>query len=205
MPLPPFDRPAEILAYAREQLLAAVSDPKHDWHWPQLATSDRGVPATRVVVLREFDVSAPSFTFFTDRRAAKVAAIKTLPDEPAGPTCEACFYDRTDRIQLRVAGLAVWRSEGQRRRIWTGMKTRGKLSYATAEAPGSELSEAGDGLTDSWREGAPTAREDERAFGNFLACDVRVTGAQFLQLSDAGQRRGTWDKWSESSFAWLVP
>ena len=198
MPLPSFTEAADVVDYARGQLARAVVDAKHPWHWPALVSA----PAhARIVVLRAFDASDPSVSFYTDARSAKVGQLAA-----SGGQVELLCYHGRHRTQLRLGGRAVLLSDDdERRRLWSEQSPGQRRSYATERAPGTPLAGPGDGLPLTLPS-EPTPADLEAAFVNFAVYDVHVSRVDFLQLGQQGQRRCRWGaSWRAEELTWVTP
>ena len=168
----------------------AVADHASPWRTPIVATAGDGADG-RVMVLRRVDRVAATLTFFTDRRAGKVAAIA------AAPSIAVIAYDATERLQLRLRGSGTIVTDDARvESAWAAIGSQGRRAYRTADPPGSPaLSVAA-----AARLGEGNGRAD------FALLVVTVVSVESLQLTDPVHRRAlfrtTVDGWAGE---WLVP
>ena len=131
---------SEIQDKIRRMLIRGVVDPKHDWHWPVLATAtmhDQPEAFARVVVLRAWDAQTNRFEIHSDARAEKLLQLQA---QPAVSTL--LFYDARSRTQLRVrAQSQVHVNDEISSAAWQKLSSRGREQYRGAWAPGSPLSQ----------------------------------------------------------------
>ena len=182
-----------VRAYVSTQLAAAVSEPRHGWHWPSLTTGGD----SRVVVLRGVREGGSQVTWYTDRRSDKVAQLRE------DHRCVLLFYHGDHRTQLRLYGEAEEERDGAtRRRLWAGVSSGAKSNYVTASAPGTPLPDgrAATDLPDAWPKLTPV--QEARAFAHFAVYRTYVSRADFLQLLDEGAYRS---QWSAGGFAFVTP
>jgi pyridoxamine 5'-phosphate oxidase len=92
---------ADILATVWRTLSRGSVDPKHDWHWPALATVDSDAwPQVRTVVLRKVDSALRQLEVHSDSRAQKIEQLQS-------GRASLHFYDRKSRTQIRMLCLAT--------------------------------------------------------------------------------------------------
>jgi len=176
--------------------LAHANDYDHPWRLPVLITSNEG----RIVVLRDIDMQSGVWTFFTDRRSKKVEQLMLLKGEAS-----ATFYDPAQQIQLRLFGRVTEADVKQRITYWSSLKISQQLSYATTDAPGSEMDGPGNGLSQRWTLGTPSEEELKVAFKHFAAFNFSIDEIEMLSLSRSQARRCKWSSWNGDDFKWLVP
>lgn len=175
---------AEIEAAAWYELARAVSDRQHGWRTPVLATADGdGGADARTVVLREVDASSHTLVFFTDRRAAKVAQMRTTPRGTL------LFWSPSNGWQLRCAvklhvddqGLPVASR-------WAAIKQSAAAGdYLSPHPPGTPLDEP-----------APASVRKE----NFAVVTAAVQSIDWLELHAEGHRRA---RFSSNGARWVQP
>ncbi|MEL7231823.1 MAG: pyridoxamine 5'-phosphate oxidase family protein [Pseudomonadota bacterium] len=148
----------------------AVVDKRSPLRWFTLATvSPDGQPEARTVVLREIDREAHRITLFTDRRAAKVAALN------ANPTAECHFFDSRKMLQFRLSGIAAILRHGERwQSLFDKVPEYALGDYSALIAPGT----------------AGTMGSDSAlAADNFTVIDISVHSLDWLSLSREGHQR----------------
>ena len=96
-----FETLDDVRKDAQTRLVGAMEDRRSPMHTPVVATADADA---RVMVLRHF--TPWTLRFHTDTRAPKVAVIAR------NPQIGVLFYDKAEKVQIRVRGLARVESEG---------------------------------------------------------------------------------------------
>ncbi|MEL8055263.1 MAG: pyridoxamine 5'-phosphate oxidase family protein [Pseudomonadota bacterium] len=164
------DRLSEIETDTWNLLGRAVVDKRSPLRWFTLATvSTDGQPEARTVVLREIDRDARRISLFTDRRAAKVAALR------ANSKAECHFFDSRKMLQFRLSGVAEILTRGVR---WQGLFDNvpdyALGDYSALIAPGTS------GKMDS---------DSALAADHFTVIDISIESLDWLSLSREGHQR----------------
>ncbi len=122
-------------------LTQAGNDPLHPWHLAVLATQGkRSGPDARIVVLRGFTRPGYELLAFSDSRTAKVEELS------ARPQAVWVFYDPRERVQVRAFTEARLHSNDLvADTYWHRLPEANRCHYQTESAPGSGLSEPGNG------------------------------------------------------------
>lgn len=172
------------------QLGRAVSEVRHAWSLPGLATADSAGPDVRTMVLREADRTWRRLVAYTDARSEKVAQLR------ADPRTAWHFYDPKERIQLRARGVSVveWQTDFSRR-IWEMVPPANRANYRTMGPPGTVIGGPAEGHIF-----APGGAE------NFALIVTTVSRMDWLWLAPAGHRRAGFE-WTEGRWRgrWLIP
>ncbi len=86
------------------------------------------------MVLRAVDVACATLTFFTDARAAKLAALN------GDARVAVVAYDPVSQTQLRLRGAAAVATDGAAvEACWATVPVSSRRAYATTSAPGSAV------------------------------------------------------------------
>lgn len=191
------DRPIDDRALAAgldrgwAALAAAVVDRDAPLRLPVVATAGAGGPDARVMVLRAVDRAAAEIVFFTDRRAAKVAAIT------ADARVAVVGYDATARLQLRLTGRAAIVGGAAADGHWAAIAAPGRRAYQTAAAPGSPI--------DAPAAGRPVDSLPDAGRADFALLVVAVDRFEWLDLGGADHRRAVHDRSDGWIGGWRVP
>ncbi len=179
-----FDRAWALLA-------AAPGDPASGLRWPVVATIGRDGPDARVMVLRAVDRAHNTLAFYSDHRAAKIAALA------ADPRVAITGYDTTTRLQLRLTGIASVTTDGAAAdAAWAAIASAGRTAYQSILPPGTLVA------------GPPPVPPIPPDAGreSFAVVSVQLERFEWLDLSVPGHRRAlhvrdgsTWRG------RWLVP
>lgn len=165
----------------------AVVDKKSPLRWFTLATvSPDGQPEARTVVLRAIDRATRTLTLYTDRRAAKVAALT------ANPNAEAHFFDSRKMLQFRLSGTATVLISGLRwQSLFDKLPDYALSDYAALTPPGTP---------------GPGKVESGLAAQHFTVIDIAVNTLDWLSLSREGHDRARFIWQGGNSFAdFVVP
>ena len=169
-------------------LAAAVDDPSSSLRTPVVATVHDGAADGRVMVVRAVDRDRATLTFFTDSRAAKVAAVT------AAPQVAVIAYDPGARLQFRLCGVAEIAVAGAAvESAWATVPGHARRAYRTLAAPG----------TPSPGPTATLVEDDGRA--SFAVLTVTVDSIDWLDLASPGHRRAAYDRASGWRGEWVVP
>ena len=180
-----------------ERLARAASDRWSPMHTPVVATSDADV---RVMVLRDFDRATATLRFHTDVRAPKVTAIG------GGASVGALFYDKAEKVQLRVRGEGRVESDGPRAdAAWAQSDNFARRCYL-GTGPGAPSEGPTSGLPD-WAEGIqPTDEQVAPAREHFAILLVEAREVDWFSLAHDGHRRALFTRESEMwEGRWIAP
>jgi len=187
---------SDLVLYVNNGLQSAFENAHHPWRLPTLITQNEG----RIVVLRYFNSEKGCWYFFTDRRTPKVSQLIE-----SGGKAAATFYHPSDRSQLRLQGISRMVDEEQRSRFWSKLSAHQKSSYAASLTPGTIIDSADDGLSTTWKQGSPLAKEEKASFKNFCVYSFEIRQTDLLLLQKNGHRRCKWEGLDGKNFQWLVP
>lgn len=171
-------------------LAAAVATRDAPLRTPVVATAGDGGADGRVMVLRGVDRPAATLTFFTDVRAAKVAAVALAPD------VAVVGYDAGERLQLRLRGTAAIATTGAAVvAAWTALSPDARDAYRTAAAPGSPADSS-----------AAAARLAGDGRATFALLVVSLAEIEWLDLAGPVHRRARYRLvGTEWDAMWCVP
>lgn len=197
-----FDTLEEWLELIWADLVAAVPDQHHPYHWPILASVDEdGAPQARCVVLRAVDREARSLEFQTDVRSPKVRHIRR------DPRLGWCFNDHRRRIQLRAETRASLHRDGPAfERAWKRVGRGSRLCYLAPEAPGAASATETTNLPTEFGHEPPDETALQRGRDNFCLVACEVVCFDLLALGGKGHTRTQFD-WSSGALRsdWLCP
>ncbi|WP_119168950.1 pyridoxamine 5'-phosphate oxidase family protein [Algihabitans albus] len=185
-------------------LQVGVSDRKHGFHLPVLATStpDEG-PDARSVVLRGVDRRHHLLRVHSDARSAKIRQIGT------DPRVSFLFYDAAEETQLRVQALAKVHREADAAAdaAWQGTRLFSRRCYMTHQPPGRPTETPTSGLPAALADRSPTEEESLAGRRNFTVVLCQIRRLDWLYLSHQGHRaaRFTWDDAGNLTETWVQP
>ncbi|MGA1030338.1 MAG: pyridoxamine 5'-phosphate oxidase family protein [Flavobacteriaceae bacterium] len=117
---------------AKDHWIRAKNDKKHPFRYFTLATVNaEGLPKTRMVVLRDFDVQHFTFTLYTDARSNKVKDLQHQKN------VQLFFYHPKKQMQLIVEAELV--QQDAPKALFLKLPPSAQKDYTTSLAPGSLL------------------------------------------------------------------
>ena len=170
----------------------AVENAKTLFHTLAVSSIDNNQIATRVMVLREFNLKERYIRFHTDYRAAKI-------DHYSENNSASVFgYDPNLKIQIKLQGsISVHYNDYLTQAAWEGSTTRSKKCYSVK---GGSTLEISDPKEYDLKDG-----NIEDGYMNFAVLKFSFNNLEFLHLKSSGHRRAL-HSWNESfTSTWLVP
>jgi pyridoxamine 5'-phosphate oxidase len=168
----------EIEAALWHELTRAVTDKRHPWRTPVLATTDGAFADARIVILREVNADEKRITAYTDQRSAKVSQLAARPVGTLvmwSPSLNWQLRCRV-RVTLQTSGLAVSSR-------WAQIKlSPAARDYLSPLPPGSELPH-----------GPVTTGQEPGARPYFAVMEAEVLSIDWLELGADGPRRALID------------
>ena len=183
---------SETLVTADEILSDAVDNAKTLFHTLTLSSIDGHKVASRVVVLREFNLDKKFLRFHTDYRAAKINQYKD------NNNASVLGYDPELKVQIKLQGtLEVHYDDEITQSAWQGSTARSQKCYSVKGVSSKKIDDPAayeideDNMTDGYE--------------NFSVLIFKFTSLEFLYLKSSGHRRAihSWD--DDYSSTWLVP
>ena len=170
----------------------AVENPKTLFHTLAVSSIDNNQIATRVMVLREFNLKERYIRFHTDYRAAKIDHYSE------NNSASVLGYDPNLKIQIKLQGsMSVHYNDHVSQAAWEGSTTRSKKCYSVKGGSTLEISDPEEyDLKDG---------NIEDGYINFAVLIFSFNNLEFLHLKSSGHRRAL-HSWNESFVStWLVP
>ena len=170
----------------------AVENAKTLFHTLAVSSIDNNQIATRVMVIREFNLKERYIRFHTDYRAAKIDHYSE--NNSASVLC----YDPNLKIQIKLQGsMSVHYNDHVSQAAWEGSTTRSKKCYSVKGGSTLEISDPEEyDLKDG---------NIEDGYINFAVLIFSFNNLEFLHLKSSGHRRAL-HSWNESFVStWLVP
>lgn len=187
-----------------EQLVKAAHSRKSDFHTPVLTTVNKeNKPNSRTVVLRNFLKKEWVLVVHSDVRSNKIEDIKSNPN-----ICMA-FYDKKEKMQLRVSAKAEIQSNHNE--AWEKLSTWSRRCYLSIEKPGLIVSKPSSGFEEKYSKIAPSESESLIGKENFCCLVLKVDCFEWLYLDRSGHRRAMFNviRSTNSNYilkkAWIVP
>ena len=173
-------------------LTNAVENAKTLFHTLAVSSIDNNQIATRVMVLREFNLKERYIRFHTDYRAAKIDHYSE------NNSASVLGYDPNLKIQIKLQGsISVHYNDQVTQAAWEGSTTRSKKCYSVK---GGSTLEISDPKEYDLKDG-----NIEDGYINFAVLKFSFNNLEFLHLKSSGHRRAL-HSWNESfASTWLVP
>ena len=170
----------------------AVENAKTLFHTLAVSSIDNNQIATRVMVLREFNLKERYIRFHTDYRAAKIDHYSE------NNSASVLGYDPSLKIQIKLQGsILVHYNDYLTQAAWEGSTTRSKKCYSVK---GGSTLKISDPKEYDLKDG-----NIEDGYMNFAVLKFSFNSLEFLHLKSSGHRRAL-HSWDESFVStWLVP
>ena len=170
----------------------AVENAKTLFHTLAVSSIDNNQIATRVMVLREFNLKERYIRFHTDYRAAKIDHYSE------NNSASVLGYDPNLKIQIKLQGsISVHYNDHLTQAAWESSSTRSKKCYSVK---GGSTLEISDPKEYDLKDG-----NIEDGYINFAVLKFSFNNLEFLHLKSSGHRRAL-HSWDESFVStWLVP
>ena len=183
---------SQTLESANLILTNAVENAKTLFHTLAVSSIDNNQIATRVMVLREFNLKERYIRFHTDYRAAKIDHYSE------NNSASVLGYDPNLKIQIKLQGsISVHYNDHVSQAAWEGSTTRSKKCYSVK---GGSTLEISDPKEYDLKDG-----NIEDGYINFAVLKFSFSNLEFLHLKSSGHRRAL-HSWNESfASTWLVP
>ena len=183
---------SQTLESANLILTNAVENAKTLFHTLAVSSIDNNQIATRVMVLREFNIKERYIRFHTDYRAAKIDHYSE------NNSASVLGYDPNLKIQIKLQGsIAVHYNDHVTQAAWEGSTTRSKKCYSVK---GGSTLKISDPKEYDLKDG-----NIEDGYINFAVLKFSFSNLEFLHLKSSGHRRAL-HSWDESfASTWLVP
>ena len=155
----------------------------------------------RVVVLRGINEKEKKIWFHTDIRSNK---IKDLKSNPIGTLL---FYDKQEKIQLRVAGkVKINYKNNVTNNSWKKTAHMSRQCYLGESSPGLDSKIPTSGLTNDIDNSKYTIEESESGYKNFCVVEIYISSIEWLYLAAKGHRRAFFSLNKDSiKKKWLIP
>ena len=171
------------------------------FHIPVFICCDKNKSDGRIIVMRGIDEKEKKIWFHSDIRSNKVKILKT------NPTGNLLFYDKNEKIQLRVSGITKINYQNSvTKKSWEKTAHMSRQCYLGSKAPGADVSLPTSGLTTEIDNLKYTKEESEIGYKNFCVIETIVKSIEWLYLAAKGHRRAYFSLKNNSlEKKWLIP
>tara|TARA_B110000003_G_scaffold253979_1_gene269639 strand:+ start:198 stop:812 length:615 start_codon:yes stop_codon:yes gene_type:complete len=196
-----YDNLDKIYKKIWDLLSNGLADRNSTFHIPVFTSGHENKFDSRVVVLRGIDEEKMKIWFHSDIRSKKIKDLKL------NPTSSFLFYDKIEKIQLRVIGeVRVNYQNKITEKSWKKTAHMSRQCYLGDKAPGSNSSIPTSGLTKEIDNLKYAIEDSEIGYKNFCVVETFITSIEWLYLAAKGHRRALF-AFKENSIEkkWLIP
>ena len=171
------------------------------FHIPVFISGDKEKFDGRIVVLRGVNELEKKIWFHSDIRSKKIKNLKINPED------SLLFYDKNEKIQLRIFGLTKINFQNNITQIsWEKTAHMSRQCYLGNKAPGSDTSAPSSGLTEKIDNLKYSKEESEIGYKNFCVIETYIKSIEWLYLAAKGHRRAYFNLSKERlEKKWLIP
>jgi len=171
-------------------LKIGIENRDSDYHTFSLATSYKNIVRNRTVVLRNYNEDNKTISFHTHNLTKKVLDINN------NKNVEALFYNRKEKIQIRISGLAVINEQDDLcKEKWLEMSTQTKECYFQNITSGQPINNPD--LIKSVIQ--------DKISENFIIITIHINKIDWLYLSSKGHKRIKFLAQDNFKGEWIAP
>ena len=184
-----------------EMLNSGLKNRDAPFHIPVFICGNKEKFDGRIIVLRGVDEKEKKLWFHSDIRSNKVKDLKV------NPRATLLFYDKNEKIQLRIAGNCKINYQNSfTEASWEKTVHMSRQCYLGDKAPGLDFSTPTSGLTQDVDNLRYSKEESEVGYKNFCVIETYIKSIEWLYLAAKGHRRAYFilnEKQLEKK--WLIP
>ena len=171
------------------------------FHIPVLICGNKNKFDGRIVVLRGVDEKEKKIWFHSDIRSNKVKFLNSNPE------ATLLFYDKNEKIQLRISGLTKINYQNDVTRIsWEKTAHMSRQCYLGDKTPGTDSTIPASGLSENVDNLKYSKEESEIGYKNFCVIETFIKSIEWLYLASRGHRRSYFSLKNNSlEKKWLIP
>ena len=171
------------------------------FHIPTFICGNNKIFDGRIVVLRGINEKRKVLWFHSDIRSKKIKILKSNPEGVL------LFYDKGEKIQLRISGKAKVNYQNDiTLKAWKKTAHMSRQCYLGDKAPGLEISAPSSGLTEKADNLKYSIEESEVGYKNFCVVEIFIKSIEWLYLAAKGHRRAYFIINNSSvEKKWLIP
>ena len=175
-----------LYIYKREQnhLMDAISNGSDPYHFFSLSTLNNNIANSRMVVLRNMQLTPFTIYFNCDIRSPKA---KQLQNQDK---CGVLFYNQKRRIQLRLeCSINLHYNNQLTQKIWYDTPLQSRKCYMGEYKPSSELESWHPNIPMRYIDRDPDEKDSSLGYKNFAHVALGVFNADILELHYNGHIR----------------
>ena len=171
------------------------------FHIPVFISGNENKFDGRIVVLRGVDKKEKKIWFHSDIRSNKIKILKANSD------VVLLFYDKSEKIQLRISGTAKINYQNDiTKKAWGKTVHMSRQCYLGDKAPGSDSSQATSGLKEDVDNLKYSIKESEVGYKNFCVVETYIKSIEWLYLAAKGHRRAYFNlNEKQVEKKWIIP
>ena len=184
-----------------ELLKVGLQNRNLPFHIPVFICGNKEKSDGRIVVLRGVDEKEKKIWFHSDIRSNKIKILKSNPE------ASLLFYDKSEKIQLRVSGDTKINYQNDiSNKSWGKTAHMSRQCYLGDKTPGSNVTVPTSGLTDDVDNLKYTKEESEIGYKNFCVIETYIKSIEWLYLAAKGHRRAYFNlNKKQLEKKWLIP
>ena len=157
-----------------DYLKVGVKNRDSDYHTFSFATSYKNIVKNRTIVLRDYSEKNKTISFHTNNLTEKILDINN------NKNVEALFYNRKEKIQIRISGLAtINKQDNLYKKKWLEMSSQTKECYFQNINPGQSIDDPD----------LVTSTIKNEISKNFKIITIHINKIDWLYLSSKGHKR----------------
>ena len=184
-----------------EMLNSGLKNRDAPFHIPVFICGNKDKFDGRIIVLRGVDEKEKKLWFHSDIRSNKVKDLKI------NPKATLLFYDKNEKIQLRIAGICKINYQNSfTESSWKKTVHMSRQCYLGDKPPGLDFPTPTSGLTQDVDNLRYSKEESEVGYKNFCVIETYIKSIEWLYLAAKGHRRAyfTLNK-KQLEKKWLIP
>ncbi len=182
-------------------LFSGFKDRNSNLHLPVFICGKDDVFNGRTVVLRGVDKETKTLSFHTDIRSKKIKILKINPNG------SLLFYDKKEKIQLRIFGkIKINYQNDISKKSWGKTIHMSRQCYLGEKIPGTQTSIPTSGLSDDVDNFKYSIQDSETGYKNFCVIQLFIKSIEWLYLAAKGHRRAIFELENDSvEKKWIIP
>jgi general stress protein 26 len=180
----------EVFKKIWEYLKIGLKDRDSDYHTFSFASSHKNIVKNRTVVLRDYNEVNKTISFHTNNLTEKVLDINN------NKNVEALFYNKKEKIQIRISGLAtVNKQDDLCEKKWLEMSDQSKECYFQNINPGKSITNPN----------LVTSIIQNEVSKYFTIITIHINKIDWLYLSSKGHKRIKFISQDNFKGEWIAP
>ena len=182
-------------------LNAGLQNRDSPFHIPVFICGQENESSGRIVVLRGIDENERKIWFHSDIRSKKIKILKSYPE------ANFLFYDKSEKIQLRIKGSVKINYQNDiTKKSWGKTAHMSRQCYLGENSPGTVSKNPTSGLSKNIDDLKYSIEESEIGYKNFCLVENFINSIEWLYLAAKGHRRAIFFLKNDLvEKKWLIP